>query len=183
MKPLEKLAQELEKLSTEKVAHEFDLKYMAKKAADEFLKSERPLTQTISELAKEASLNSEEIKRVCEYANNDVYQSLFDREQDKHIHFDVADSSSITDVEKTASMYEEISDYNFSPSYYKKSLEKVAHVEKEEDISYLHSNPKDDLLDLREKYQYLQDTLFFKEAAASTELPILFNKIVNSINF
>lgn len=90
----QKLAKELGKL--EKTANaEFELRYLAKKAANKFTRDKIALNQSIKQLAKEAQLNDEQTKRVCEFANNDVYQQIFDSSDDKHVHFDIADPHQI----------------------------------------------------------------------------------------
>ena len=84
------------------------LKQLGGKAAAQYIQKERPLNESISEMAKESSLNMEQIKRVSEYANNATFAHLFKGSYDKNITFPMADAAAImqlkdTPQEKTAS--------------------------------------------------------------------------------
>jgi hypothetical protein len=87
------------------------LKMMGKKAAAMFLTDKTPMNTSIANLVKEASLNEEQVKRVVEFANNEVFSELFRQDYDKNIAFPVADPGKVLDligkpVEKTASYIE-----------------------------------------------------------------------------
>lgn len=84
------------------------LKQLGGKAAALYIKEERPLNESIAEMAKESSLNLEQVKRVAEYANNATFAHLFKGSYDKNITFPMADASAVMQTknetrEKTAS--------------------------------------------------------------------------------
>jgi hypothetical protein len=88
---------------TKQIVDPDQLKLLAKRAAAEYVKEETPLNDSIKELAKEASLNAEQTKRVIEMANTETFVRLFSGNYDKNIDFDVADPEAILSHEKTAS--------------------------------------------------------------------------------
>lgn len=86
------------------------LRELGKKAAVAYTEQQRPLNETIAGLAKEAGLNHEQVKRVCEFANNEAFVSRFRAQPDaRQISFPLADASvvcqtvSVAPMSKTAS--------------------------------------------------------------------------------
>ena len=67
------------------------LKVLGKKAAAKYVEDGTSLNSSISELAKEASLNEEQTKRVVEHANTATFLALFNEDYDSNIEFPVAD--------------------------------------------------------------------------------------------
>ncbi|MFZ4580513.1 MAG: hypothetical protein ACOYOB_19185 [Myxococcota bacterium] len=85
------------------------LRDFGKKAAAAYLSEQRPLNDTIATFAKEASLNYEQVRRVCEFANNETFVGVFKTSYDKNVTFPLADASAVAQqagatkpVEKTA---------------------------------------------------------------------------------
>jgi hypothetical protein len=64
-------------------------------AADDFLKRQVPLVDSIKKIAKENSLNPKQIARVAEVANNASYLTLFKQAKDKTFEFPLADTKQI----------------------------------------------------------------------------------------
>lgn len=90
-----------------------ELRHMGKQAAVRYIQKDMPLNDSISELAKEAGLNLEQIKRVSEYANNDTFAAMFKLGFAKNITFPMADAAAISQTihapkEKTASIKREV---------------------------------------------------------------------------
>ena len=86
-----------------------ELRHMGKTAAIRYVREKTPLNTTISSMAKEAHLNTEQVKRVVEHANNTTFSTLFQAGfSTKNIQFPMADANAIlhesTHKEKTASM-------------------------------------------------------------------------------
>ena len=84
------------------------LKQLGGKAAAQYIQQEKPLNESIAEMAKESSLNLEQVRRVSEYANNATFAHLFKGSYDKNITFPMADAAAIMQTkdqsqEKTAS--------------------------------------------------------------------------------
>ena len=78
-----------------------DLRQMGKTAAAKYVETKAALNDTIDALAKQAGLNSEQIKRVVEHANNTTFASLFQAGfSTKNIQFPMADANAI--IHKTA---------------------------------------------------------------------------------
>ncbi len=92
MNELEKFL--LEKQSGASVDKE-RLIYMGKQAASRYICDDVSLNDSITEMAKESSLNEEQVKRVVEYANNSTFASLFKNNYDKNITFPMADANSV----------------------------------------------------------------------------------------
>lgn len=112
---LQKLAEFLKE--SEQTFHEFDVHYFAKKASDNYIKSKIPLNDSIKKIAEENGLNDEYVRRVCETANHNVNQHLFDTQEDKNIYFKVAEAETI--LQKPPEKVAEYSDYDFSPREYR----------------------------------------------------------------
>tara|TARA_B100000886_G_scaffold287964_1_gene212758 strand:- start:977 stop:1939 length:963 start_codon:yes stop_codon:yes gene_type:complete len=68
---------------------------MGKRAASKYIDEDVSLNDAITEMAKEASLTDEQVKRVVEYANNATFNVLFKNTYDKNITFPMADSNSV----------------------------------------------------------------------------------------
>lgn len=90
-----------------------ELRHMGKQAAVRYLQKDTPLNDSIAELAKEAGLNLEQIKRVSEFANNDTFAAMFKLGFAKNITFPMADASAVSQAmhapkEKTASIKREV---------------------------------------------------------------------------
>lgn len=73
----------------------------ANTAAERFLKEKVSLNDTITEIAKENNLNIEQVKRLCEMANQSVQMSLYP--VDPIVQFDVANSKEVVANLNTAS--------------------------------------------------------------------------------
>lgn len=81
--------------SSSKGPDSFRLQQMGRTAATAFAEQNVELNHTIRGLAKEAGLNSEQIKRVAESANNEAFLHKFRQPFDQNISFVLADSNSI----------------------------------------------------------------------------------------
>ncbi len=93
-----------------------ELKSMGRRAANAYIETQKPLNDSIKEIAKEASLNHEQVKRVVEFANNDTFIHIFKGGFNKNITFPMADSSAVMQgtnetITKTASVQLGTSDY------------------------------------------------------------------------
>lgn len=94
------------------------LRIMGKQAAARFVNDKEPLDSSIRTLAKEASLNPEQVKRVVEQANVSTYLEIFKSGYDKNIGFPVADAEKILAPEareKTASALFSTSNHKYIP--------------------------------------------------------------------
>lgn len=104
---------------------------IAYEASQAFLMNKSDLTSFIKEASVRHDLNPEEIKRVCEKANQNSYLGLFhDPNTDRaNIHFKLADFDQI----HCAIADEEIAmnDYDITPQDYRLTGEKLASVEYE----------------------------------------------------
>lgn len=68
------------------------LEYIGQRASNEFLEKKASLNQSIVKLASQhPELNNDHIRRIAEFANNATFQSMFEKNHDKNVHFDVAD--------------------------------------------------------------------------------------------
>jgi hypothetical protein len=110
----------------------YELELFSKQAASSFLKDSTPLNESITKLATDHALNKEQIARVVEAANTEVYINLFNKSAEKYVQFDTADpvvignnitSTKVADVVDPA-------DYYDAPAYevpeYTPAIEKVA---------------------------------------------------------
>tara|TARA_Y100000114_G_C11764016_1_gene332037 strand:- start:4268 stop:5257 length:990 start_codon:yes stop_codon:yes gene_type:complete len=68
---------------------------MAKRAAARYIEDDVSLNDSITGMAKEASLTDEQVKRVVEYANNATFATLFKNNYDKNITFPMADTNAV----------------------------------------------------------------------------------------
>lgn len=68
------------------------LETLGKQAAARYLKDGSNLNESIGGLISEnPSIGNEHTKRIAEFANNQVFQELHSKSDDKNVHFDVAD--------------------------------------------------------------------------------------------
>lgn len=68
------------------------LEALGKKAAAQFLQNGDSLNESIVKLASEhPNLENEHLKRIAEFANNAVFQGLHSQNEDKNVHFPLAD--------------------------------------------------------------------------------------------
>lgn len=90
--------EDLEKyiLSKEDCAVSSDqLKAYGRRATSRYLEDKVPLNDSIRDMAKEANLNHEQVKRVVEFANNDTFVSIFKSGFGENITFPMADSNAV----------------------------------------------------------------------------------------
>jgi hypothetical protein len=94
------------------------LEHWGEVAARDFLTNQTPLNEAVEKIAHEYSLNGEQIKRVCEFANISTNLSLFKQAEDKRFEFRQAchqyileslDNSSV----KEASTPIQVNEYDF----------------------------------------------------------------------
>lgn len=96
-----------------------DLDQYVKTAAHDYLSKGVTLNDSITKLASTHGLNREQINRVVEGSNTEVYVQLFNQSNDKYIQFDNADSEKVASVAlseapKTADI--STTDYETSPT-------------------------------------------------------------------
>jgi hypothetical protein len=98
----------------------YELELFAKQAATEYLKDGKPLNDSIVKLASDHALNREQIARVVEAANTDVYINLFNKTAEKYVQFNTADPAQIElnlNTTKVAEVVDNASDYYDAPGY------------------------------------------------------------------
>ena len=97
----------------------YELELFSKQAASSFLKDNTPLNESITKLATDHALNKEQIARVVEAANTEVYINLFNKSAEKYVQFDTADpvviGNNITST-KVADVVDP-TDYYDAPAY------------------------------------------------------------------
>ena len=97
----------------------YELELFAKQAAASYLKDNTPLNKSITKLAADSALNKEQIARVVEAANTEVYINLFNKSAEKYVQFDTADpvviGNNITST-KVAEVVD-LTDYYDAPAY------------------------------------------------------------------
>ena len=72
------------------------LEYFAKIASDNFINKKIPLTESIKNIHNNHQyLTAEHLKRIIETSNSQVYQHMYDTNDDKNIRFDVANPQDI----------------------------------------------------------------------------------------
>jgi hypothetical protein len=112
-----------------------DVDTWSKAAAKEYLTAGTALNTSIEKIASEHGLNRDQVNRVVEAANTEVYVQMFNQSPDKYIQFDSADSEKIAEklfgVEKTSQFPDD--DYQDAPIarilQEEYPMEKVAEVE------------------------------------------------------
>lgn len=77
-------------------ANAVELQSIGKAAAKAYVEKGTPLNDTVSEMAKEAGLNYEQIKRAAEFANNETFLIKFRQPYERNVAFPVADASVIS---------------------------------------------------------------------------------------
>lgn len=76
---------------------ELELKTMGKIASAKYLSDGIPMNTTIREMIKESSLNPHQVARICEAANINTYDSLWNEKQAGDFTFDHADQEKIAE--------------------------------------------------------------------------------------
>lgn len=104
-------------------------------AATSYIKQNVPLDQTITKIASTHGLNRDQIARVVEGANTEVYVQLMNNSSDKYIQFENASAEKVAEsvfgTEKTAEVV--TFDYDEGPTaLYKPQMVKVAEETKDE---------------------------------------------------
>ena len=72
-----------------------ELRHLGKRASAQYLTSGTSLNDAVAGIAKESSLNYEQVKRVAEAANNETFAQLFQKDYDKNVVFPLADHGTI----------------------------------------------------------------------------------------
>lgn len=97
-----------------------DLDNFVKIASEAYLKNNTPLNDTIVKIATENGLTREQINRVIEGSNTDVYLQLFNKSDDKYVTFETADREKIYDhlspENKVAEVANPMDDYTEPPT-------------------------------------------------------------------
>ena len=103
-------------------------------AATDYLKAGTPLNDTIIKIASDQGLNRDQIARVVEGANTEVYVQLMNKTADKYIQFDNASTDKVSEkvfsIEKVAGIVTD--DYEEPPTpepIDEGSMEKLAEVQ------------------------------------------------------
>jgi hypothetical protein len=99
----------------------YELELFAKQAATGYLRDSKSLNESITKIASDNALNKEQIARVVEAANTEVYINLFNKNQDKYVQFDTANPSAIeatlTNVKVGSVTTTDSTDYYEAPAY------------------------------------------------------------------
>jgi hypothetical protein len=97
----------------------YELELFAKQAATNYLKDGKSLNDSITKLASDNALNHEQIARVVEAANTDVYINLFNKNKDKYVQFETANPEVIEESLIPVKTAEVISDRDYydAPAY------------------------------------------------------------------
>lgn len=93
-----------------------ELENLAGIAAEQYLKHNVPLNDSITKLAQENALNHEQVNRVVEAANTGVYVKLFNESNNKYIEFPNADSEKIATLMNPPKKAMNIADYQQEPA-------------------------------------------------------------------
>lgn len=130
---------------------EIELKMMAKEASKQYLDNNVPLTDTVAKLASDRQLNPHQIARICEAANLDTYNAMWNKVGSGNFVFEVADQDKV--VEKLAAMdtSSPLLDEYISPASIKDLLPDEKDTER---------IPTDKLLSIPEKKAALEKTSF-----------------------
>lgn len=94
---------------------------LAKKASRMFLEQKVPLTDAVATVIEEhPELGEQHIRRIVEQANTSTFQELFEGNEDKNVHFDVADPKKVLGSRKDTASNEFASntDYDKTPLSY-----------------------------------------------------------------
>lgn len=145
---------------------------LGKQAAARFIADGTSMNSTISKLASEHELNTEQVKRVVEAANNAAFNILF-QQNPSYVTFPVADVKEILTMKdrvKTASVAEDTTP---------KSLGSHISISDEEFTKLLFGTPQDHALpmdktaqqmDLLDRSKRVVDSLLVKKAAVLSKL-------------
>ena len=113
-------------------------------SATAYLKEKTPLNETITKIASANGLNRDQIARVVEGANTEVYVQLMNQSTDKYINFETADAtkvaSAVHGTEKTAEII--TADYDVPPPGETPAgsfIEKIASEEVRTDHTTVHN--------------------------------------------
>ena len=111
-----------------------DLKKCAGSVSTAYLLRGQNMTEAISKLAKSENLNDEEIRRICEIANQNTYLHLFqDKEKRGDINFDTAKSEDIIKLVEEHKVDE--TDYTRAPEDFRKHANLIpSHTEDDETV-------------------------------------------------
>lgn len=169
MNDLEKYLLSKESTSVDK----HQLMAMAKRAAVMYIDKDTSLNDAITEMAKEASLNEEQVKRVVEYANNSTFVSLFKNNYDKNITFPMADANVVLGgvretKEKTSEAIMSDNDGNYIPGQEFVDLDEAFKTSED----YVKTASVDKTPDMKESYldlsQELQELTHDRTVLAAT---------------
>jgi hypothetical protein len=128
-----------------------DLKQIAGKISEAYLLKKQDMNDAIQSVASEKKLNQEIIKRICEFANQNTYLSIFHSDKLKrgNINFDLADANRIIAKIKENNMAEK--DYLTSPDDYRVHDEYGQEMKGEEPVAIPEEKAVDHLKELRNK--------------------------------
>lgn len=134
-------------------------------AATRYIKESVPLDQTITKIASTHGLNRDQIARVVEGANTEVYVQLMNNSSDKYIQFENASAEKVASALFGTEKVAEVStlDYDETPEVlYKPSMVKVAEEVTEE--------------------KKLTETEFYKEADRLTGLSAQYTNALEEVD-
>jgi hypothetical protein len=175
MDPFESL---LTSTPTSKVSPEV-LEMLGRQASQLFQQRGIPLNQAVVQVvANHPELGNEHLKRIIEFANTVTFQEMFQNSEDKNVHFDVADPGVVlrdvsdggTPMHSGKTLERSMSDYATTPSFQQGANETdqllgqqfgaqdTAKLAFEVNHEY-HSNPIEDVHDLKLKAEATRDTL------------------------
>ena len=159
------------------------LEMIGRKASQMFVQQQIPLNDAISQLASQhPELGNEHIKRIVEFSNTVTFQEMFANSADKNVHFAVADPGVvIRDLKDGGSPAHDgktlqggMGDYLSPPNSQEQNgsdqvlesafgvegqsepLQKIASSETD---TFSHSNPVEDVTDLRHRLEDTRDRL------------------------
>lgn len=155
------------------------LEMMGKRAAAAHTDCGTPLSEAVAETVKEARLAPEQVKRVCEFANNAAYLSEFEKAGEvRNVTFDggpadpgevlrsLNDGSAPPPLQKTAAYAPPTGHYKTAGAsdqllqeMFGASLEKTASVDLNHSI---RANPADEVFDLKTQLEGARDHLMSK---------------------
>lgn len=136
------------------------IKQLAGRVSEDYLLKKKDMNDSIYLLAVEKKLNEEIIKRICEFANQNTYLSIFHADKDKrgNIQFDLADFKKIIEKIKETNMADH--DYLKRPDDFRLSDEygQDAGEEQDEVVAEPSKSLDDHLKDLKKDFK-LKDRL------------------------
>jgi len=130
---------------------ELDFEMWGRQAATEYLMKDIPLNDSITKIAERESLNYEQMRRIVEEANNQVYLRKFSSPavKDKYIEFPVADAREISaTLNENASYTPSVGyDYTSIPNEsFSSSFKRLVNIKEAADNEYPTSGEKTKLL-------------------------------------